>query len=325
MIIVRAPFRVSFCGGGSDIPSFYQKNEGCVISTTIKKYMFLTIHPCFDKDEIVLKYSQTETVKSYEEIQHKIFKEVLKDMDIKGVEITSVADVPAGTGLGSSSAFTVALLKLLYTYKGKYVSTYHIANEACDVEINRLGNPIGKQDQFASAFGGLRYYEFKPDGFVKIEPIIMSHEKYLELEKNLLLFYTGEVHNANKILKEQTDNLLSQTDKIEIQKKIVLLTKELKRELELNNIDAMGEILAKSWEYKKQLASGITDQLINAHYEKAIKAGAMGGKLLGAGGGGFLLFYVKPDKQEAVRKALKDLKEMEFEFDNSGTTVVYTN
>jgi D-glycero-alpha-D-manno-heptose-7-phosphate kinase len=174
MIISRAPFRVSFCGGGSDIPSFYEKYGGCVISTSIRKYVYLTINPSFNRNEITLKYSKTEIVDDVNKIEHRIFKQVLKDFTVKGVEITSMADIPSGTGLGSSSSFTVALLKLLYTYTERSVSAYKIAKEACDVEINQLGNPIGKQDQFAAAFGGLRYYEFCPDGFVKVEPI--SHE-----------------------------------------------------------------------------------------------------------------------------------------------------
>lgn len=168
MIITRAPFRVSFCGGGSDLPNFYEKYGGCVLSTTIRKYMYITLHKYFYDDQIVLKYSKTENVKDFSEICHKIFKQCLSDFNIKGVEITSMADIPAGTGLGSSSSFTVALLHLLYTYKGQYVSKYKLAKEACDVEIRKLNEPIGKQDQFAAAFGGINFYEFQPNGFVNI-------------------------------------------------------------------------------------------------------------------------------------------------------------
>ena len=169
MIITRAPFRVSFCGGGSDLPSFYENYGGCVLSTTIRKYMYLTIHNYFDKEKIVLKYSKTEVVDNYEQIEHRIFKQCLKDFDIKGVELSSMADIPAGTGLGSSSTFTVALLQLLNTYKGQYQSKYKLAKDACEVEIGKLGEPIGKQDQFAAAFGGLKFYEFMPNGFVNVE------------------------------------------------------------------------------------------------------------------------------------------------------------
>ena len=176
MIITRAPFRVSFCGGGSDLSSFYEKYGGCVLSTTIRKYMYLTIHNYFYKDQIRLKYSKTETVNNYDEIEHKYFKQCLRDFGISGVEISSMADIPSGTGLGSSSSFTVALLHLLHTYKGEYVSKYKLAKDACEVEINKLGESIGKQDQFAAAFGGLKFYEFMPNGFVNVEPIIMAPE-----------------------------------------------------------------------------------------------------------------------------------------------------
>lgn len=168
MIITRAPFRVSFCGGGSDLSSFYEKYGGCVLSTTIRKYMYLTIHNYFYKDQIRLKYSKTETVNNYDEIEHKYFKQCLRDFGISGVEISSMADIPSGTGLGSSSSFTVALLHLLHTYKGEYVSKYKLAKDACEVEINKLGESIGKQDQFAAAFGGLKFYEFMPNGFVNV-------------------------------------------------------------------------------------------------------------------------------------------------------------
>ncbi|MFA5283776.1 MAG: GHMP kinase [Bacilli bacterium] len=323
MIISRAPFRVSLCGGGSDIPSFYEKYGGCVISTTIKKYMYIAIHPSFYSDEIVLKYSVTERVKNYQDIDHKIYRATLSKMNIKGVEITSMADIPSGTGLGSSSAFTVALLLALHTYQNKFIAKYKLACEACDIEIKDLGNPIGKQDQFASAFGGLNYYEFTPSGFVKVEPVVMKPESYAQLERNLLLFYTGKIHDANKILAEQTDNIKKSDGEVKSLIKLTKLTKKLKEELSKNNIDYVGKILKESWEIKKELASGISTPFIDKYYEKALRAGASGGKLLGAGGGGFLLFYAKEEKQAAVRKALKDLREMKFEFDNSGASIVH--
>jgi len=323
MIISRAPFRVSFCGGGSDIPSFYEKYGGCVISTSIRKYVYLAINTAFNKDSITLKYSQTEIVDDIDKIQHRIFKQVLRDFNLKGVEITSMADIPSGTGLGSSSSFTVALLRVLYAYSEKAVSTYKLAKEACDVEINQLGNPIGKQDQFAAAFGGLRYYEFCPDGFVKVEPIVMRHDSYEKLQKNLLMFYTGDVRDANKILGEETKNLASQEDKINATKKLCEMTKELKLSFENNDIDALGPVLKKGWEIKRNLANGISNAMIDSHYEKAMAAGSTGGKLLGAGGGGFLLFYCPTEEvRENVRKSLSDLKEMEFEFDQAGCSIL---
>lgn len=324
MIISRAPFRVSFCGGGSDIPAFYEKYGGCVVSTTIRKYMYICLNKGFSPDLTTLKYSVTEIVDDLSKIDHKIFKQVLTDFDVKGVEITSMADIPAGTGLGSSSTFTVALLKLLYTYKGIYASNYKIAKEACEVEIDKLGHPIGKQDQFAASFGGLKYYEFQPDGFVKVEPIIMRPEKYHELESNLMMFYTGKLHSADAILAEQTKSLHSQADKIESTKKLVGFAKTLKAELESNNIDAMGDCLKANWEIKRSLASGISNPLVDSAYERAMKAGAMGGKLLGAGGGGFLLFYAKEQSdKERIREALSDLEEMKFELDQAGCSIVF--
>lgn len=324
MIITRAPFRVSFCGGGSDLPSFYENYGGCVLSTTIRKYMYLTIHNYFDKEKIVLKYSKTEVVDDYEQIEHRIFKQCLKDFDIKGVELSSMADIPAGTGLGSSSTFTVALLQLLNTYKGQYQSKYKLAKDACEVEIGKLGEPIGKQDQFAAAFGGLKFYEFMPNGFVNVEPVIMAPESYKKLENNILMFYLGGTHSASAILKEQSQNVKA-VDKAAVQKHMCDITRKLKEELQNNNLDAMGELLHQNWMLKKSLASGITNPLIDETYDKAMAAGATGGKLLGAGGAGFMIFYVPEEKHEAVRKALSHLREMDFEMDNSGASIVMTD
>lgn len=324
MIITRAPFRVSFCGGGSDLPSFYENYGGCVLSTTIRKYMYLTIHNYFDKEKIVLKYSKTEVVDNYEQIEHRIFKQCLKDFDIKGVELSSMADIPAGTGLGSSSTFTVALLQLLNTYKGQYQSKYKLAKDACEVEIGKLGEPIGKQDQFAAAFGGLKFYEFMPNGFVNVEPVIMAPESYKKLENNILMFYLGGTHSASAILKEQSQNVKT-VDKATVQKQMCDITRKLKEELQNNNVDAMGELLHQNWMLKKSLASGITNPLIDETYDKAMAAGATGGKLLGAGGAGFMIFYVPEEKHEAVRKALSHLREMDFEMDNSGASIVMTD
>ncbi|MBQ6217198.1 MAG: hypothetical protein IJK53_07415 [Erysipelotrichaceae bacterium] len=324
MIITRAPFRVSFCGGGSDLPSFYEKYGGCVLSTSIRKYMYLTIHNYFHKDQIVLKYSKTETVKDYESIEHKYFKQCLKDFNIMGVEVSSMADIPSGTGLGSSSSFTVALLHLLHTYKGEYVSKYKLAKDACEVEIDKLGEPIGKQDQFAAAFGGLNFFEFKPNGFVNVEPIIMAPQSYSQLEQNILMFYLGGTHSASEILKEQSQNLKA-IDKAKVQQQMCDLTRALKEELQKNNVDAMGELLHENWMLKKSLANGISNPLIDETYEKAVNAGALGGKLLGAGGAGFMIFYVRPEKQDAVRASLSHLREMDFEMDNSGASIVHVD
>ncbi len=323
MIISRAPFRVSFCGGGSDIPSFYTKYGGCVLSTSIRKYVYLCLNKAFNKDTITLKYSQTEEVKKPEDIQHRIFKQVFTDFGTKGVEISSLADAPAGTGLGSSSTFTVALLRLLYTWNGVHASAYKIAKEACEIEIEKLGNPIGKQDQFAASFGGLRYYEFEPDGFVKVEPVVMKADAREKLERNLMMFYTGDVRSANSILAKETKNLATDKDKIETTLKLCEMTKFLREKLENGDVDALGPVLKESWEMKKSLANGITNPLIDDAYEKAIKAGATGGKLLGAGGGGFLLFYCENESaKERIRSSLS-LSEMPFEFDRAGCSIIF--
>lgn len=327
MIITRAPFRVSFCGGGSDIPSFYEKFGGCVLSTTIRKYMYLTIHNYFHKDRISLKYSETEEVKRCEDIKHQYFRQCLSDFGIQGVEITSTADIPAGTGLGSSSSFTVALLHLLYTYKGEYVSKYKLAKDACEVEIEKLGEPIGKQDQFAAAFGGLKFYEFQTSGFVNVEPIVMNRSSYQCLEKNILMYYIGGTHSASEILLEQRENISDgdKVKKIEAQKQMCEIARELKEQLQRNNVDALGGLMHKNWVLKKSLASGITNSLIENIYNRAINAGATGGKLLGAGGAGFMIFYVPQDAQTSVRQALEDFREMDFEMDNSGASIVYVD
>lgn len=323
MIISRAPFRVSFCGGGSDIPAFYEKYEGCVLSCSIRKYVYICLHPTFSKDTITLKYSKTEEVDNFDNIEHKYFKIMLKDYNVKGVEIASMADIPAGTGLGSSSAFTVAVLKALKAYKKKSYSAYALASEACDVEINKAGSPIGKQDQFASAFGGLNFITFHKDGKVSVEPLVMPEGSEEKLQNNLLMFYTGLKHDANIILDEQSKNIVSKEDKIQAQIKLCEMTKDLKQHFEKGDIDYLGVILRDSWEIKKTLSSGITNPLINKIYDKAINSGAIGGKLLGAGGGGFMLFYVNPEYQDSVRKSLSDLIEVEFKIDYEGATIIY--
>ena len=322
MIITRTPFRVSFAGGGSDIASFYEKHGGCVLSTAINKYMYISVHPSFDECETVLKYSETETVKDIKDIKHKYFKQVLGDLNVKGVEVVSTADVPAGTGLGSSSSFTVGLLNSLYAYKGVYAGKERLAREACETEIEKLKNPIGKQDQYAAAYGGLNFYEFRRDGSVTVDPVIMDKPARNALEENLMMLYTGKLHSASAILKEQSGNITA-GDKEQNQLKMCGLARKLRDELTRGNIDAMGEILHENWLLKKTLASGISNPDIDEAYDKAIKAGAIGGKLLGAGGGGFLLFYVPKEKQAAVREKT-GLPQMQMGFDRQGSVIIFT-
>lgn len=321
MIITKTPFRISFCGGGSDLPSFYRQHGGCVLSTSINKYMYISVHPYFSEDTIVLKYSKNEVVKNIDEIDHKIFKCVLKEQEVIGVEISSTADVPAGTGLGSSSTFTVGLLNTLNCYKGRYVSKTRLGEEACRIEIDELESPIGKQDQYAAAMGGLNFIRFNKDDTVSIEPVLMSANTYKVLQENLLMFYTGDVRSANSILAEQNKNM-SQKDKTDNLLKMCKLAEKMKETLENNDTSSFGEIMHESWLLKRTLASGISNPEIDRLYEVAMKNGATGGKLLGAGGGGFLLFYCEKDKQDQLRKAL-NLKELEFNFDHDGTSVIF--
>jgi len=323
MIIVRTPTRVSFTGGGSDLPAFYKKHGGAVLSSGLNRYLYLSIHPYFYQDKLICKYSKNELVSNASELAHPIFKALLTQFGVNGVEITCTADVPAGTGLGSSSSFTVGLLHALHAYTGKYVSAASLAAEACHTEIDILGEPIGKQDQYAAAFGGLNVFRFNKDGHVDVEPVIMSSEARERMERNLLMFYTGDLRSASQILSEQGKNVATDSDKENAQLEICKLTDELHRELVNDNIDSLGPILHAGWLQKRKLANGITNPDIDGAYEKALAAGASGGKLLGAGGGGFLLFYVPEHRHNPVKNALAELTHMEFGFSPSGSSVIY--
>lgn len=321
MIITKTPFRISFAGGGSDMADFYREYGGCVLSTSINRYMYLNIHPYFNDRETVLKYSKNEVVEDINEIEHSIFRCVLNDKKISGVEISSTADVPSGTGLGSSSSFTVGLLHTLYCYKGKYISKAELAEEACNVEIQKLGSPIGKQDQYAAAFGGLNFISFHQDDSVSVEPIITDADTVNGLQESLMMFYTGITHDANKILAEQKKNI-SQTDKTQNLIQMCRLAKDMKHSLETGNLADFGEILNEGWMRKRELAGGITSSRIDGLYQLAMENGASGGKLLGAGGGGFLLFYCPKEKQELLKNKLR-LKPFPFSFEHDGSSVVY--
>ena len=321
MIITKTPFRISFCGGGSDLPSFYEKYGGCVLSTTINKYMYISIHPYFDPNLTSLKYSKNEVVEDISKIEHKIINCVLNLEKVSGVEITSTADIPQGTGLGSSSSFTVGLLHTIACYKSKYISKTILAKMACEVEINRLGSPIGKQDQYAVALGGLNFIRFNKDGSVSYSPIITKRETFIQLQENLLLFYLGTSRSANSILSEQDKNMYMY-EKAKNLVKMCELAESMKDALENNDLTCFGEILNENWKLKKQLASGISNENIDKSYNIALENGALGGKLLGAGGGGFLLLYCEKNKQEDLKKAL-NLKNMEFRFEHDGTSVVF--
>ena len=322
MIISRTPFRVSFAGGGSDLPSFYRRSTGAVLSTSIDKYMYITIHPWFEKGKTVLKYSKTEVVGAIEDIKHPIFREVLKMYNVHGVDLSSIADIPSGTGLGSSSSFTVGLLNAVRAYIGKATSGEKLGELACDIEINRVGSPIGKQDQYAAACGGLNFITFYGDESVNVEKIIMLPEKKHELEDNLMMVFVGGEHSANAILKSQSA-AISDVKKFEAQKQMVQLAYNLRESLENNNLDDFGRILHENWLLKKSLTSGISTGIVDEMYNKGIEAGALGGKLLGAGGAGFILFYCPKEKQAEFRERMGAINELNFRFDNYGSKIIY--
>lgn len=325
MIITRTPFRISFAGGGSDLKNYYEKFGGSVLSVSINKYIYLSMHPYFDEESYLLKYSKTEQAKSINEIQHPIIKAVFSRYGIKGIDFNSSADIPSGTGLASSSAFTVGLINLCNVFTDRYMNREDIAKEACKIEIEDLKEPIGKQDQYACACGGLNFISFHKCGSVDVEKLYLQNDTYHVLEKNLLMFYTGQTRSAGSILTEQKKNTTNNEAKIKNLHKMVQLSKDLKAELLTGNTTAMGEILHAGWMYKKELANGISNPYIDNNYETALKNGATGGKLLGAGGGGFLLFYVEEQHRNRVRRALSHLKEIDFKFDNKGTQVIYYN
>lgn len=322
MIISRTPFRISFAGGGSDLPSYYRRETGAVVSTTINKYMYIAIHPHFDTNKIQLKYSKTELVNSINDIHHPIFREVLSYYNLKGVDLNSIADIPAGTGLGSSSSFTVGLLNVVKAYLSRSISSERLASLACEVEMNKVGSLVGKQDQYAAAYGGLNFITFYGDESVKVERIIMHPDKKKELQDNLLMIYVGGKHCANDILKEQQQAMTSSVE-FNLQKQMVHLAHQLKQTLEENNIDDFGRYLHEGWMMKKSLSSGITNDLIDTVYCKGIDAGALGGKLLGAGGAGFILFYCPKEKQETFLHTMQEYDKMDFTFDTSGSKIIY--
>ena len=323
MIISKTPFRVSFVGGGSDLRSFYKHTQGGVISTSINKYIYLSVHKYFYPDKLLLKYSKTEYVNNIDQIEHNIIREVFRYFNIKNVDFNSTADIPSGTGMGSSSAFTVGLINLCCSHIGKILPNYEVAKLACEIEIEILKEPIGKQDQYGCALGGLKYIRFNPDESVEINPILLSNNKLLDLQNNLLLFYTNFTRSASSILSEQNkkterdksvkDNLKSMAD----------MAFQLFLELNNGNVDSVGAFLNEAWQRKKKITTLISNPEMDHIYDKAIKNGALGGKLLGAGGGGFFLFYVPSQNQEKLRKSLKSYVELPFNFDFEGTKIIY--
>jgi D-glycero-alpha-D-manno-heptose-7-phosphate kinase len=323
LIISRTPFRISFAGGGTDLPAFYRREPGAVVSTAINKYMYITLNCRFD-NSIRVSYSRTEIVEKVDEIQHPIVREALMLTGItSGIEIVSIADVPAGTGLGSSSSFTVGLLNALYAFKGELKSAEELAAKACHIEIELLGEPIGKQDQYIAAYGGLRCLEFNRDDSVFVHLILCDKQYRDRLKCCLLLLYTGESRLANRVLARQTE----QTSHKATFARLKLMRDqagELRRCLtDRGEPEEIGRILHSGWLLKRELVGGITNDEIDALYDKALKAGAYGGKISGAGGGGFLLLATPAEKRQKVREALGNLRELEFDFEPEGSKIIY--
>ena len=324
MIITRSPLRISLGGGGTDLPSYYEKHTGFLIAAAIDKYVYITIHRTFVK-ELLVKYSKLERVNLAAEVEHPIIREALKELDMTGqyLEITSLADIPAGTGLGSSGSFTTALIKALYAHNNQIISTRFLAEQACLIELDRLGEPIGKQDQYIAAFGGITAFEYLPDGRVEISPVQMDKETLYNLEDNLVLFFTGYSRSASSILKEQDDK--SKVEDDEMTKNLHFI-KELGKKslvaLESGDLLEFGELMNVHWEHKKKRSGSMSNDQINQWYDLAMKNGAVGGKLIGAGGGGFLMFYT--ENKMKLRHALMNagLEEVRFKFDFEGTKVV---
>jgi D-glycero-alpha-D-manno-heptose-7-phosphate kinase len=322
VIISRTPFRISFAGGGTDLAAFYRGEPGAVLSTAIDKYMYVTVNRYFD-DSIILKYSRTELVKRVSEVRHPILRECLRLTGVdRGVEITSMADVVGGTGLGSSSSFTVGVLHALHAFKGEYRTAEELAREACEVEIARLKEPIGKQDQYIAAYGGLQSIEFMPDESVRVDPVVLSDKTRAALSERLLLLYTGVTRRAGPVLKRFAAKFKVKEDSL---RRMRDLAYEARKSLRAGDADALGEILHEGWELKKGVAGGISNGPIDRAYAKARRAGATGGKILGAGGGGFLLLHTPPGRRAAVRRALSSWREIPFSFEPEGSKIVYVS
>jgi len=324
MIISKTPLRVSFAGGGSDLKDYYQNGYGSVVSTAINKFIYVTVNKTFDTHIRVI-YSKVEYVENIEDIEHNLAREALELVGIRkgGIDIVYMGDMlpaHAGSGLGASSSLTVGILNALHALKGEHVSAETLAEETCQIEIETLGRPIGKQDQYATAYGGFNYIRFNKDESVFVEPIICSKETKNKLAKNLLLFYTGFNTQSDDILTEQKGKA---PDNLPILDKMVGLSEELQKALINNDLTEFGNMLHEGWLYKQKLATRITNPIINDYCERARKAGAIGGKILGSGGGGFLLFYCEGKNQNKVREALSELKEAPFGFEPEGSRIIY--
>lgn len=322
MIIVQTPLRVSLFGGGTDFPDYYLEHGGCVLSAAIDKHIFVTIKSRFD-DRLRVGYTRTEMVEEVEQIQHNLIREAFRMTGINhGVEITTMGDIPTeGSGLGSSSTVTVGALHAMHTFRRELVNEEQLAKEACAIERDILRSPIGIQDQYIAAYGGFRFMEFKTSGEVTVSPnLSLDASTVRRLNDNLLLFFTGITRQADNILAEQKTNI---NDRLAVLAEMKQLAYHAYEELKFGNVDVIGQLLHESWQLKKGLASQISTGVIDQMYNTARRAGAMGGKIAGAGGGGFMLFYCPNGRQERVREALGNLQELPFKLGQDGTKVIF--
>ena len=325
MIITRSPLRITLGGGGTDLPSYYEKYSGFLIAAAINKYVYITVNPTFQR-QFIIKYSQLERVAAIAEIEHPIIREAMLALKIEEngyLEITSMADIPAGTGLGSSGSFTTALLKALHSYKKNLIHPAELAEQACEIEIKRLKEAVGKQDQYIAAYGGITCFQYCPKGTVTAWPLKVSQETINNLEDNLLLFFTGYSRSASKILKEQDDKSRAldpaTIDNLHFVKDLAIRSQEA---LESGDLQGFARLMHIHWEHKKKRSANMSNQEINRWYDHGMANGALGGKLIGAGGGGFLMFY--SEDKARLRRAMRDcgLQEVRFVFTFEGTSVL---
>ena len=321
MIISQTPYRVSFAGGGTDLPAFYKQEPGAVLSVAVDKHMYVTVSPRFDATTRVA-YSKTEIAETVADVQHTLVREALRITGLgPHLEITTIGDVPAGTGMGSSSSLSVGLLNALYAYKGQVSSRRKLAEESCRIEVDILKKPIGKQDQYAAAFGGLNYIRFNQDGTVNVEPVPCRRETIAELERRTLLFYTAQQRSADDILRKQSSGT---TEHMDVLCKMRDLADEMRTVLTgQGDLDEFAALLHRGWELKRSLGFGISNEFIDDWYEAALRAGAQGGKLLGAGGGGFLMIVAPSERHDTIRKALGRPQELPFGVDLLGSRIVF--
>lgn len=323
MIVSRTPLRVSFVGGGSDLEAFWRDEPGAVVSTAIRSYIYINVNRKFD-ERIRASYSVTEIVDSVGELRHELIRECLRELDVDGgIEITSISDIPSqGTGLGSSSSYTVGLLNALHAYRNEHASAECLAGRACRIEIERCGKPIGKQDQYIAAYGGLQYIQFNPDGSVFVDPVVCSAATRHALESELLLLYTGVTRSADTILSEQTREVANGRCRAKL-RRLVQLARDMRRALIDNDLQAFGEILHESWMVKRTVANGVSNDRIDDWYARARAHGAVGGKITGAGGGGFLLLHAPAPRHDEIRHALSELKPVTFRIAPQGSKIIY--